>query len=145
MVEVQMLVLDAQLPLPSYARLGDAGVDLIARDDAQIPPAGGRVAMPTGIALALPAGYAGLVLPRSGLAARHGVTCLNAPGLIDAGFRGELQVILLNTDPVTPYEVRRGDRVAQLLVITCDNVVFRQVTELPASERGEGGLGHSGR
>jgi dUTP pyrophosphatase len=110
MVEIQLVRLDMDLPVPSYARLGDAGCDLVARADAVLAPAGGRAVIPTGIALNIPEGHAGLVLPRSGLAARHGVSCLNAPGLIDPGYRGEVAVILVNTDPSTPYKVCRGDR-----------------------------------
>ena len=99
----------------------------------------------TGIALKIPEGYAGLVLPRSGLAARHGVTCLNAPGLIDPGYRGEVAVILVNTDPDVPYEIYRGDRIAQLVICRVEEVRFAVVDSLEASERGEGGFGHSGR
>ena len=101
--------------------------------------------VPTGVAVAIPEGYAGLVLPRSGLAARHGVTVVNAPGLVDAGYRGELTVALLNTDPDSDYEVHRGDRIAQLVIVAVAAVEFEVVDELPASERGGGGFGHSGR
>src|SRR3954452_21785135 len=116
MTEVLILRLDADLPLPSYSHPGDAGADLVAREDAVLEPGGGRALVPTGIALALPPGYAGFVQPRSGLALRHGVTCLNTPGLIDSGYRDELKVILVNTDPTEPYEVTRGDRIAQLVI-----------------------------
>jgi dUTP pyrophosphatase len=143
--EVAVLRLDPDLPLPSYARPGDAGADLVARDGAVLPPRGGRALVPTGIAIALPDGYAGLVLPRSGLALRHGVTCLNTPGLIDSGYRDELKVLLVNTDPETPYEVARGDRIAQLVVQPVSRVAFVAVRELPVSERGTGGFGHTGR
>lgn len=145
MLDVPVVRLDPDLPLPSYARVGDAGADLLAREGALLAPAGGRALVPTGIALAIPAGYAGFVQPRSGLALRHGVTCLNTPGLIDAGYRDELRVLLVNTDPSDPYEVRRGDRIAQLVVQRVEHVVFRPVEALPASERGTGGFGHSGR
>lgn len=145
MLDVPVVRLDPDLPLPSYARVGDAGADLLAREGALLAPAGGRALVPTGIALAIPAGYAGFVQPRSGLALRHGVTCLNTPGLIDAGYRDELRVLLVNTDPSEPYEVRRGDRIAQLVVQRVEHVVFRPVEALPASERGTGGFGHSGR
>ena len=101
--------------------------------------------MPTGLAVAIPLGYAGFVLPRSGLALRHGVTVMNAPGLVDAGYRGELQVALLNTDPVEDYEVHRGDRIAQLVIMAVEQVQFAVVDQLPDSDRGEGGFGHSGR
>jgi dUTP pyrophosphatase len=101
--------------------------------------------VPTGVAVAIPEGYAGLVLPRSGLALRHGVTVANAPGLIDAGYRGELNVVLVNTDPDAAYEVQRGDRIAQLVIVAVEQVAFTVVDELPASERGAGGFGHSGR
>src|SRR4051794_19089032 len=107
MLEVPVVVLDPDLPLPGYARPGDAGFDLVAREPAELAPCGGRVLVPTGIAVALPPGYAGFVLPRSGLALHHGVTVVNAPGLVDAGYRGELKVVLLNTDPEQPYSVAR--------------------------------------
>ncbi|MGD0874911.1 MAG: dUTP diphosphatase [Acidimicrobiales bacterium] len=145
MVEIQLVRLDMDLPVPSYARLGDAGCDLVARADAVLAPAGGRAVIPTGIALNIPEGHAGLVLPRSGLAARHGVSCLNAPGLIDPGYRGEVAVILVNTDPSTPYKVCRGDRVAQLVICRVEEARFVAVESLETSERGEGGFGHSGR
>ena len=101
--------------------------------------------VPTGVAVAIPDGHAGLVLPRSGLALRHGVTVLNAPGLVDAGYRGELNVVLVNTDPVDDYVVHRGDRIAQLVIVVVEQVAVAVVDELPASERGSGGFGHSGR
>ncbi len=137
--------LDHDLPLPGYARAGDAGADLVARVDVTLAPGGGRAAVPTGIALAIPPGYAGFIQPRSGLALRHGVTCLNTPGLIDAGYRDELAVLLVNTDPVTPYEVRRGDRVAQLVIQRVETARFEEVDQLPDSERGLGGFGSTGR
>ncbi len=145
MIEVPLVRLDDDLPVPAYARPGDAAVDLVAREDVLLRPGGGRAVVPTGVAVAIPAGYAGLVLPRSGLAARHGVTLLNTPGLIDSGYRGELQVVLVNTDPDAAYRVHRGDRVAQLLVQTVDAVAFAPVDSLPPSERGSGGFGHTGR
>jgi dUTP pyrophosphatase len=146
-LEVPLVLLDPDLPPPSYARPGDAGADLYAREDAVLSPGGGRALIPTGIALALPPGYAGFVQPRSGLALRHGVTCLNTPGLIDAGYRDELRVLLVNTDPSTPYEVRRGDRIAQLVIQAVEEAKFVEVPdgELPDSVRGTGGFGHSGR
>jgi dUTP pyrophosphatase len=144
-VNVEVRQFDPELGLPSYARPGDAGADLRARTGVTIAPGGGRALVPTGIAIAIPEGYAGFVQPRSGLALRHGVTILNAPGLIDAGYRDELMVLLVNTDPDTPYEVHRGDRVAQLVVKAVAQAEFVAVAELPASERGLGGFGHTGR
>ena len=145
MIDVPIVVLDAELDVPSYARLGDAGADLVAREDLRLAPRGGRGLVSTGVAVAIPVGYAGLVLPRSGLAARHGITCLNTPGLIDSGYRGELQVLLVNTDPEESYEVRRGDRVAQLVVVPVEQARFVQSDLLPTSQRGDGGFGHTGR
>ncbi|HUZ19414.1 MAG TPA: dUTP diphosphatase [Acidimicrobiales bacterium] len=145
MTDVLIRLLDPASIPPSYARPGDAGADLISRVDVLLRAAGGRALVPTGVALALPEGHAGLVLPRSGLAARHGVTCLNAPGLIDSGFRGEVQVLLVNTDPSADYEVHRGDRIAQLLVVPYATASFAPVDELPGTERGDGGFGHTGR
>lgn len=139
-----MVRLDPDLPLPTYAHPGDAGIDLLAREDAVVSAAGGRVLVPTGIALALPRGYAALVLPRSGLALKHGVTVVNSPGLIDCAYRGEIKVILLNTDPTTDYVVKRGDRIAQLVVQEVVEVVWREVDALDGDDRG-GGFGHSGR
>jgi dUTP pyrophosphatase len=146
MLQLPLQQLDAELPIPSYAREGDAGADLIARIDVVLPCRGGRAVVPTGVAVAIPTGYAGLVLPRSGLAARHGLTCLNAPGLIDAGFRGELQVILVNHDPEQDYAITRGDRIAQLVVIRVEQAAFGLVGEegLEESQRGSGGFGHTG-
>jgi dUTP pyrophosphatase len=144
-LEIPLLRLDADLPTPSYARAGDAGCDLFARTAAVLVPGGGRAVVATGVAIEIPAGYAGLVLSRSGLAARHGIACLNAPGLIDPGYRGELAVILVNTDPSTPYEVHRGDRVAQLVICRVEEAAFVAADQLGASERGAGGFGHSGR
>lgn len=140
-----ILRLDSELDLPAYARPGDAGIDLLAREGAKLARRGGRALIPTGISLALPDGYAGFVQPRSGLALRHGVTCLNTPGLIDSGYRDELRVLLVNTDPESDYEVVRGDRIAQLVVQRVEQVAFQEVDELPESERGLGGFGHTGR
>ena len=137
--------LDAELPLPAYAKPGDAGCDLVAAADVTLRPGGGRALVPTGIAVAIPEGFAGFVQPRSGLANKHGVTCLNTPGLIDSGYRGELKVLLVNTDPDTAFEVRRGERIAQLVIQQVEHVAFVEVDELPSSERGAGGFGHTGR
>ena len=145
MLDVTVRQLDPDLPLPSYARAGDAGADLVAREDAVLEPAGGRALIPTGVAVAIPDGYAGFIQPRSGLALRHGVTCLNTPGLIDAGYRDELKVLLVNTDPTTPYKVSRGDRIAQLVIQRVEHASFTPADELPPSERGVGGFGHSGK
>jgi dUTP pyrophosphatase len=144
-LEVPVLHLDTALALPSYARPGDAGADLVAREDVVLAAGGGRALVPTGVAVAIPEGYAGFVLPRSGLALRHGVTCLNTPGLIDAGYRDELRVLLVNTDPKEDYEVRRGDRIAQLVIQPVECAAFAPVATLPESERGTGGFGHTGR
>jgi dUTP pyrophosphatase len=141
---VPVVQLDRDLPLPRYARPGDAGADLVAREGGVIAPRGGRVLFPTGIALAIPEGWAGFVLPRSGLALRHGVTCLNTPGLVDSGYRDELRVLLVNTDPEQAYEVHRGDRIAQLVLQQVEQATFAVVGELPPSERGTGGFGHTG-
>lgn len=144
MLTVPVVRLDPDLDLPTYARADDAGADLIAREDATLEAGGGRALIPTGVALAIPSGYAGFVQPRSGLALRHGVTCLNTPGLIDAGYRDELRVLLVNTDPARPYEVQRGDRIAQLVIQRVEQARFSEVDSLPRSERGVGGFGHSG-
>jgi len=146
-LEVPLVLLDPDLPAPSYARQGDAGADLHAREDALLAPGGGRALVPTGVALAIPPGYAGFVQPRSGLALRHGVTCLNTPGLIDSGYRDELRVLLVNTDPSSPYELHRGDRIAQLVIQAVEEAKFVEAAdgELPGSARGLGGFGHTGR
>jgi dUTP pyrophosphatase len=144
-IQVQVVRLDTDLPLPSYAHPGDAGADLVARIGVLLEPRGGRAMVPTGIALALPAGFAGFVQPRSGLALRHGVTCLNTPGLIDSGYRDELSVLLVNTDPEVPYQVERGDRIAQLVLQRVESAEFVDVEELSDSVRGLGGFGSTGR
>lgn len=142
---VRLLVkrLDPDVPLPAYAREDDAGLDLHAAHDVTLAP-GGRALVGTGLALALPPGCAGFVLPRSGLALRHGVSIVNAPGLIDAGYRGELGVLLINHDPATSVTLRRGERIAQLVVQRVERVTPVEVSELPASERGDGGFGSTG-
>ena len=143
MSQVLVTRLDPDVPLPSYARPGDAGADLVAAEDVHLAP-GERATVRTGIAIALPDGYAAFVHPRSGLADRHGVTLVNAPGTIDSGYRGEIQVILLNTDPAQPVTFRRGDRIAQLVVQRVEHATFREVAALPGSVRGEGGFGSTG-
>jgi dUTP pyrophosphatase len=144
MLEIPVVRLDPDLPLPAYAHPGDAGCDLVARQGVVLAPGGGRALVPTGLALALPEGYAAFVQPRSGLALEHGITCLNSPGLIDSGYRDELRVILVNTDPSEPFEVSRGDRIAQLVVQRVEWCTFAVVDELPTSVRGLGGFGSSG-
>jgi dUTP pyrophosphatase len=142
-VDVLIQRLDAELPLPSYAHPGDAGADLVATVDVHLDP-GQRALVPTGVALALPDGYVGLVHPRSGLAARSGVTVVNAPGTVDAGYRGEVSVLLVNLDPATPADLRRGDRIAQLVVQKVEQARFVEVQRLPGSARGSGGYGSTG-
>jgi dUTP pyrophosphatase len=142
-VEISIRRLDPELPLPSYAHPGDAGADLCAREDVSLQP-GERKLVPTGIAMALPAGYVGLVHPRSGLAHRSGLSIVNAPGTIDAGYRGEVQVCLVNLDPDTPIELRRGDRIAQLVVQRVETATFVEADDLPDSSRGAGGYGSTG-
>ena len=145
MIEVPLRRLDPDLPIPAYAHPGDAGADLVARESVVLEPGGGRALVPTGVAIALPPGYAGFVQPRSGLALKHGVTCLNTPGLIDCGYRDELKVILVNTDPTEPYKVQRGDRIAQLVVKRVEEAAFVSVDELPPATRDTGGFGSTGR
>jgi dUTP pyrophosphatase len=160
-VDISVRRLDPEQPLPAYAHQGDAGADLCAAEDVVLPP-GGRAVVGTGLAVAVPEGFAAFVHPRSGLAARHGVALVNAPGTIDAGYRGEVRVILLNTDPAEPFAVRRGDRIAQLVVQPVVRARFHAVEELPPlaaapagdgdapaaiprGARGEGGFGSTGR
>lgn len=145
MPEVRVVRLDPGVELPAYARDGDAGADLCAAADVQLAPGGGRALVGTGLAVAIPPGWAGFVQPRSGLALRHGVTCLNTPGLIDSGYRDELRVLLVNTDPDEPYQVRRGDRIAQLVVQRVARCTFTETDTLDETERGRGGFGHTGR
>jgi dUTP pyrophosphatase len=146
MLRVPLHRLDPELGMPTYARPGDAGADLMASREVVLAARGGRALVPTGVAVAIPEGHAGLVLPRSGLALRHGVTCLNAPGLIDAGYRGELQVLLVNHDPVDDYTVSRGDRIAQLVIVRVEEAQFDPVPAegLGEARRGAGGFGHTG-
>ncbi len=144
-LELPIRRLDPDVALPVPARPGDAGLDLVAVQDVLLPAGGGRGVVGTGLAVAIPFGHCGLVVPRSGLARNHGVTALNSPGLIDAGYRGELQVLLINTDPANDYQVRRGDRIAQLLVVGFTTVRLVEMERLDASDRGEDGWGHTGR
>ncbi len=141
-VDVQRL--DPEIPLPAYAHPGDAGIDLHARESIVIRSGGGRALMPTGIAVAIPLGWAGFVLPRSGLALKNGLSVVNSPGLIDSAYRGELKVVLINTDPTDDYEITRGDRIAQLVLQRVGEVTWNEVDELSGDDRG-GGFGHSGR
>jgi len=143
-VKVLITRLDPSVPLPRYAKGGDAGADIVTRIDLTLAP-GERALAPTGIAIALPNGYAAFVHPRSGLAIKHGVTMVNAPGTVDAGFRGELQVILINHDLKDSITFKRGDRIAQLVVQKVERAEFIEVSELPGSNRGDGGFGSTGR
>lgn len=142
-VDILIQRLDPGLPLPAFAHPGDAGADLHAAEDVDLAP-GERALVATGVAIALPAGYAAFVHPRSGLAARHGVTIVNAPGTVDAGYRGEIKVTLLNTDRSQPVRFRRGDRIAQLVIQRVERVRFHEVASLPGSARGDGGFGSTG-
>lgn len=146
MKNLQVLItrLDAELPLPQYAKGGDAGADIYSRIDFTLAP-GERILVPTGIAIALPDGYVALVHPRSGLAIKHGVTMVNAPGTVDAAYRGELQCILINHDPKEPVSFKRGDRIAQLVFQRVERAQFIEVEHLPGSGRGEGGFGSTGK
>ncbi len=146
MSSVQVLItrLDPELPLPRYAKGGDAGADIISRIDITLAP-GERALVPTGIAIALPDGYVALVHPRSGLAIKHGVTMVNSPGTVDAGYRGELQIILINHDKSEAVSFKRGDRIAQLVIQKVERAEFVEVKDLPGSGRGSGGFGSTGR
>ena len=143
-VDVLLRRLDPDLPVPAYAHPGDAGADLYARTTVHLAP-GQRVQIPTGVALALPAGFVAFVMPRSGLAVRHGIGLVNAPGTIDAGYRGEISVVVINTDSDQPVTIERGDRIAQLVVQPMWQARFHEVDALPGSHRGAGGFGSSGR
>lgn len=141
---IPVVQLDGDLPLPAYSHEGDAGLDLYAAGDATLAAGGGRALVPTGISIAIPMGYGGFVLPRSGLALKHGISVVNAPGLIDAAYRGEVKVILVNTDPHDEYTVHRGDRIAQLVIQAVERVEWGVTDSLEGIDRG-GGFGHSGR
>lgn len=136
--------LDASLPDPSYARTGDAGIDLYSRIDLSLVPLS-RATVPTGIAVSIPYGYAGFVQPRSGLAAKHGIGIINSPGLIDSGYRGEICVILINTDREESYQIKKGDRISQLVIKKVEHVDIKIVNELDDTERGSGGFGSTGK
>ena len=144
-MQIRVQRLDPDLPLPKQQHADDAGFDLHARDDVELAAGGGRAIVPTGLAVAIPPGYGGFVLPRSGLALKHGITCLNAPGLIDPQYRGELKVLLVNTDPTTPYTVHRGDRIAQLVIQAVAAVDWVEVDELDSTARDTYGFGSTGR
>lgn len=143
-VHVLITRLDPDLPIPRYAKGGDAGADIVSRIDFTIAP-GERALIPTGIAIALPDGYVALVHPRSGLAIKHGITMVNSPGTVDAGYRGELQIILINHDKSESVSFKRGDRIAQLVIQKVERAEFIEVEELPGSGRGSGGFGSTGR
>lgn len=144
-MHMQIKRVDPQVPVPRYSREGDAGLDLHARVSVVLAPKGGRATIPTGISVALDSGCVGLIVPRSGLAANHGITVLNAPGIIDSGYRGEVVVILINHDSEEAFSVNRGDRIAQLVVTIATTVQTVEVGVLPSSQRGPSGLGHTGR
>src|SRR5438874_11598792 len=143
-MEILVQRLDAGVPLPARAHPGDAGLDLHAAEDVVLKP-GERASVATGIAVAIPDGYAGFVVPRSGLAARNGIGVVNAPGLIDSGYRGEIRVLLINLDPSEPFELAKRERIAQLVIQRVEEATVREVDELPGSARGEGGFGSTGR
>jgi dUTP pyrophosphatase len=144
-MEILAKVLHGDAVLPTYAHEGDAGADLVSVETCTLSAGGGRALVGTGLSIAIPEGYAGFVLPRSGLASKHGVTCVNAPGLIDAGYRGELRVALVNLDRDNDYVIHAGDRIAQLLIAPVSFVHFESVEDLPPANRGDGGFGSSGR
>jgi dUTP pyrophosphatase len=142
-MRLQITRLDSDLPLPSYGRAGDAGLDLVAADDVSLGP-GERAAVPTGVAVTIPTGFAGFVHARSGRALSEGLALVNAPGLIDSGYRGEIKVIVVNLDPSSQVHIKRGDKVAQLVIQPVAEVQLDEVEELPQSDRGEGGFGSTG-
>jgi dUTP pyrophosphatase len=144
MIEIQIKLLDKDLTMPRYQHDGDAGLDLPSRIDFVLEP-GARAMIPTGIAVAIPQGYAGFVLPRSGLASRHGIALVNSPGLVDAGYRGEMSIVMINTDKREPFHIKRGDRIAQLVIQKVVEARTVQVNELDTTSRGEGGFGSTGR
>ncbi|MFY9555139.1 MAG: dUTP diphosphatase [Blastocatellia bacterium] len=143
MIEIQIQLLDEDLPMPRYQHEGDAGLDLHSRVDIVLGP-GERAMVPTGIAVAIPSGYAGFVLPRSGLASRHGISLVNSPGLVDSGYRGEMAIVMINTDKREPFHIKRGDRIAQLVIQRVVEATAVQVEELDLTPRGSGGFGSTG-
>jgi len=143
MIEIEFLLLDEELPSPGYQHQGDAGFDLPSRIDAVLGP-GERATVPTGIAVAIPKGYAGLVLPRSGLASRQGIALVNSPGLIDSGYRGEIAVVLLNTDKREPFYIKRGSRIAQMVIQKIEEAALIKADSLDKTTRGTGGFGSTG-
>lgn len=144
MIELRIKLLDDGLPMPRYQHQGDAGLDLPSRVDLVIEP-GERAMVPTGIAVAIPQGYAGFVLPRSGLASRNGIALVNSPGLVDSGYRGEMAVVMINTDKREAFHIKRGDRIAQLVIQKVEDVTIIKVDELDDTSRGGGGFGSTGR
>ena len=144
MIRILLKLLDNGLPPPRYQHANDAGVDLTSRVDLLLGP-GERATIPTGIAVAIPSGFAGFVLPRSGLASRHGIALVNSPGLIDAGYRGEIAVVVINTDRQEAFQVNRGDRIAQLVVQRVEEATIVLVDELDETPRGAGGFGSTGK
>ena len=144
MIKIQIKLLDEDLPMPRYQHEGDAGLDLPSRVDYVLEP-GERAMIPTGIAVAIPRGYAGFVLPRSGLASRHGIALVNSPGLVDSGYRGEMAIVMINTDKREAFHIKRGDRIAQLVIQKVEAVVPRRVDELDDTARGSGGFGSTGQ
>lgn len=144
MINLQIKLLDPDLPMPRYQHAGDAGLDLPSRIDYVLEP-GERALIPTGIAIAIPGGYAGFVLPRSGLASRHGIALVNSPGLVDSGYRGEMAIIMINTDKREAFHIKRGDRIAQLVIQRVEEVKLARVDELDNTSRGEGGFGSTGK
>lgn len=144
MIEIQIKLLAEGLPMPRYQHEGDAGLDLPSRVDLVLEP-GERATVPTGIAVAIPSGYAGFVLPRSGLASRNGIALVNSPGLVDSGYRGEMQIVMINTDKREPFHIKRGDRIAQLVIQRVEEVTLLKIKELDETSRGAGGFGSTGK
>ena len=144
MIEIEIKLLDVGIPVPRYQHEGDAGLDLPSRVDYVLEP-GERAMIPTGIAVAIPQGYAGFVLPRSGLASRHGIALVNSPGLIDSGYRGEVAIVMINTDKHNAFEIKRGDRIAQLVIQQVVEATTVEVKELDVTSRGAGGFGSTGK
>ena len=144
MIEIQIKLLDQDLPMPRYQHEGDAGLDLPSRIDYVLEP-GERAMIPTGLAVAIPRGYAGFVLPRSGLASRRGISLVNSPGLVDSGYRGEMSIVMINTDKREAFHIKRGDRIAQLVIQRVEEVTLIRTEELDDTSRGAGGFGSTGK